>query len=177
MTSAPGLCLFQADVEIGTAEGLCLLQADVEMGTAEGLCLLQADVEMGTAEGLCLFQTDVEMGTAEGLCLFQADVEMGTAEGLCVSTIRSRSLRWSAELRACVKEKVAVLGPPSLIVPTVSVDVKQQSNRHSSGACGRKGERPVPSVPNSPYGLCGWDGVVSLDSTELSAFTARGCLP
>ena len=94
------------------------------MTSTPGLCLLEDDVEMGTAEGLCLFQTAVEMGTAEGLCLFQTAVEMGTAEGLYVSTIRSRSLRRSAELRSCVKEKVAVLGSPSLIVPTVSVDVK-----------------------------------------------------
>ena len=109
---------------VTSAPGLCLLEDDVEMGTAEGMCLFQTDVEMGTAEDMCLFQTDVEMGTAEGLCLFQTDVEMGTAEGLYVSTIRSRSLRRSAELRSCVKEKVAVLGSPSLIVPTVSVDVK-----------------------------------------------------
>ena len=31
----------------------------------------------------------------------------------------------SSELRSCVKVEVDVLGSPSLIVPTVSVDVKQ----------------------------------------------------
>ena len=87
---------------------------------------------MTSAPGLCLLEDDVEMETAEGMCLFQTDVEMGTAEGMYVSTIRSRSLRRSAELRSCVKEKVAVLGSPSLIVPTVSVDVKSHSNRQSS---------------------------------------------
>ena len=30
------------------------------------------------------------------------------------------------EFRSCVKVQLAVLGSPSLIVPTVSVDVKQQ---------------------------------------------------
>ena len=44
------------------------------------------------------------------------------------------------EPRNCVKVDVAVLGSPSLIVHTVSVDVKQQKSRWSSWA-------PVPNKP------------------------------
>ena len=42
--------------------------------------------------------------------------------GLCR---RKATLNLNLELRSCVKVEVAVLGSPSLIVPTVSVDVKQ----------------------------------------------------
>ena len=41
----------------------------------------------------------------------------------------------ASELRSCVKVEVAVLGSPSLIIRTVSVDVKQHStNATASGS-------------------------------------------
>ena len=39
------------------------------------------------------------------------------------------------ELKSCVKVEVAVLGPLSLIVPTVSVDVKQHCTKQEFGSC------------------------------------------
>ena len=39
--------------------------------------------------------------------------------------VRERGVLFLRELRSSVKVEVAVLGSPSLIVPTVSVDVKQ----------------------------------------------------
>ena len=65
-------------------------------------------------------------------------------------------------LRSCVKVEVDVLGPQSLIVLTVSVDVKQhlkmkkkyRSNR-TQELCESRGGRPGLPVPNSPDGVCG----------------------
>ena len=51
----------------------------------------------------------------------------------------------SSELRSCVKVKVSVLGSPSLIVRTISVDVKQQLTRFCPRAqelCEGRGGRP-----------------------------------
>ena len=48
-----------------------------------------------------------------------------------------------------MKVEVAVLGSPSLIVRTVSVDVRAQE------LCESRGGRPGLPVRNSPYGLCG----------------------
>ena len=42
------------------------------------------------------------------------------------------------ELRSCVKVEVAVLGSPSLIVRTVSVDVKQCRTRTTLSVFGQK---------------------------------------
>ena len=46
--------------------------------------------------------------------------------GLCGRKVTRNS---TSELRSCVKVEVDVLGFPSLIVPTVSVDVKQHCTR------------------------------------------------
>ena len=58
--------------------------------------------------------------------------------------------------------EVAVLGSPSLIVPTVSVDViaeqhlrKKTRDFRAQKLCGSGGDRPGLPVPNSPHGLCG----------------------
>ena len=50
-----------------------------------------------------------------------------------------------------------VLDSPSLIVLTISVDVKQhrRQNNRAQELCGRQDERPGLPVPSSPYGLCG----------------------
>ena len=61
-----------------------------------------------------------------------------------------------------MKVEVDVLGPQSLIVLTVSVDVKQhlkmkkkyRSNR-TQELCESRGGRPGLPVPNSPDGVCG----------------------
>ena len=50
------------------------------------------------------------------LLLFKVDVMLG--QGMTV-------IKGTAEFRSCVKVKVAVLGSPSIMVRTVSVDVKQ----------------------------------------------------
>ena len=65
-------------------------------------------------------------------------------------------------LSSCVKVEVAVLGPQSLIVLTVSVDVKQhlrmkkkcRSNR-AQQLCESRGGRPWLPFPDSPDGVCG----------------------
>ena len=63
-----------------------------------------------------------------------------------------------------MKVEVDALGSPSLIVRTVSVDVKQhytctfyrvQELRESRGG------RPGLPVPNSPHGLCGREGTLN----------------
>ena len=56
-----------------------------------------------------------------------------------------------------MKVEVAVLGSPSLIVRTVSVDGKAALNfpRLQSSVCENRGDRPGLPVPNSPYSLCG----------------------
>ena len=63
------------------------------------------------------------------------------------------------EVRGCVKIEVAVLGSPSLISLTVSVDGKQHFNQpHNDRAqelCENRGGRPGLPVPNKPYGFCG----------------------
>ena len=43
----------------------------------------------------------------------------------CVNVKQHRRRSIASELRSCVKEEVDVLGSPSLIVRTVSVDVKR----------------------------------------------------
>ena len=48
-----------------------------------------------------------------------------------------------------MKVEVAVLGSPSLIVRTVSVEARAQE------LCKSRGGRPGLPVPNSPYGPCG----------------------
>ena len=64
----------------------------------------------------------------------------------------------TAELRACVKVEVAVLGSPSLISLMVSVDVKHHENKEEVLAtraqelCECPGGRPGPK---SSYVLCG----------------------
>ena len=64
-----------------------------------------------------------------------------------------------SELRSCVKVEVAVLGSPSLIIRTVSVDVKQHwtrsQNFRAQELCKSRGGCPGLPVPNNPYGLCG----------------------
>ena len=59
-----------------------------------------------------------------------------------------------------MKVEVDVLGSPSLIVPMVSVDLKQHFKKKTSEfraheLCESRGGRPGLPVPNSPYGLCG----------------------
>ena len=56
-----------------------------------------------------------------------------------------------------MKEKVDVLGSPSLIVRRVSVHVKQYRNItvRAQELCERGGGRPGLPFPNSPYGYCG----------------------
>ena len=58
-----------------------------------------------------------------------------------------------------MKEEVDVLGSPSQIVCTVSVDVKQRRRRsvcvQSSGAVWKSRWTSWAPVANSPYGLCG----------------------
>ena len=63
------------------------------------------------------------------------------------------------ELRSCVKVEVAVLGSPTLIVRSVSVDVKQHwtwtSNHRDQELREGRGGRPGLPIPNIPFGLCG----------------------
>ena len=54
-----------------------------------------------------------------------------------------------------MKVEVDVLGSLSLIVPTVTVDVKQIKTSHSSQSSGAMLQVVVDLIPNSPYGLCG----------------------
>ena len=57
-----------------------------------------------------------------------------------------------------MKVEAAVLGSPSLIVLTVSVDVnntERVSAFRGRELCESRGGRPGLPVPNSPYGLCG----------------------
>ena len=58
-----------------------------------------------------------------------------------------------------MKVEVAVLGSPSLIVLTVSVDVKQHLKKkrvlRAQKLCESRGGRPGLPVPDSPCGLCG----------------------
>ena len=55
--------------------------------------------------------------------------------------------------------EVAVLGSPSLIVPTVSVDVKQHNRNgtvsRAQELCESRGGRPGLPVPIEPHGFCG----------------------
>ena len=46
--------------------------------------------------------------------------------GLCARKVTLKLKHQVSELRSCVKVEVAVLGSPSLMVLTVSVDVKRQ---------------------------------------------------
>ena len=59
-----------------------------------------------------------------------------------------------------MKVELAVLGSPSQIVLTISVDVKQHQKKKpvsfkAQELCGGRGGRPGLPVPNSPYVLCG----------------------
>ena len=58
-----------------------------------------------------------------------------------------------------MKVEVDVLGSPSLIILTVSVDVKQHSTKtrkyRAQELCESRGGRSGLPVPFSPYGLCG----------------------
>ena len=63
--------------------------------------------------------------------------------------------------------EAAGLGSPSLLVLTVSVDVKQLWSWtwhlvRAQKLCESRGGRPGLSVPNSPYGLCGRKVTVNL---------------
>ena len=49
----------------------------------------------------------------------------GQGDGAGLSSRWMACLAAETELRSCVKVEMVVLGSPSLIVPTVSVDVKQ----------------------------------------------------
>ena len=51
-------------------------------------------------------------------------------------SISSSCGRVGSEVRSCVKDEVAVLGFPSLIVSAVSVEVKQQLNLNTVGGGG-----------------------------------------
>ena len=56
-----------------------------------------------------------------------------------------------------MKVEVVVQGSPSLIVPTVSVDVKQCRTKglRAKELCESRGGCPGLPIPNSPYDLCG----------------------
>ena len=59
----------------------------------------------------------------------------------------------------------AVLGFTSLIVLTVSVDVKQHLKKKAQELCESRGGRPGLPVPNSPYGLCGREATFEEEGT------------
>ena len=82
------------------------------------------------------------------------------------------------EFRSCVKVQLAVLGSPSLIVPTVSVDVKQQwtwthCHHRVQELCESRSGRPGLPVLNSPYCLriCVKVEVAFLGSLSLTVRT------
>ena len=68
------------------------------------------------------------------------------------------------ELRSCVKVEVTVLGSPSLIIRTVSVDVKKIFNLNWALELMSCVKVDVFPVPNSPYGLCGRKATLNLNA-------------
>ena len=74
---------------------------------------------------------------------------------------------------SCVKVEVVVLGSPSLIVRTVSVDVKQHWTQAEQELWESRGGCPGLPVPNSPYGLCGRGA--TLNSKNSNSIVA--CVP
>ena len=65
--------------------------------------------------------------------------------GLCGRKATSKKVN-RTELRRCVKVEVDVLGSPSLMVRTVSVDVKQHNTLRAQELCESRGGRPGLSV-------------------------------
>ena len=69
-----------------------------------------------------------------------------------------------------MKVEVDVLGSPSLIVPTVSVDVKQHLKNRAQELYESRGGHPGLPVPNSPYCLCGRKATLNLNSLTSQRF-------
>ena len=70
--------------------------------------------------------------------------------------------------------EMAVLGAPSLMVRTVSVDIKQHRTKLQffivQELCERRDGRPGRPVPNGPYGLCGYKAT----SNKATVFHSSG---
>ena len=70
---------------------------------------------------------------------------------------------------------------PSLIVLTVSVDVKQlwtwPQTLRTQELCESRGGHPGLPVPNSPYGLCGRKATLNLNSDTQELCESRGGHP
>ena len=84
------------------------------------------------------------------------------------------------ELRSCVKVEVAVLGSPSLIVCTISLDVKQQRTCcivRAQEPCESRGGRPGLPVPNILYGLWGREATYELAVSQSSGAVWKSRLP
>ena len=82
------------------------------------------------------------------------------------------------ELWSRVKVEVAVLGSPPLIIPTVSVDVKQHLKKkafwlRAQELCESGGGRPGLPVPNGPHGLCGRQATMNLNSDNMKEAVRR----
>ena len=75
---------------------------------------------------------------------------------------------------SCVKVEVAVLGSPSLIVRTGSVDVKRHWTSTELASLSELCESGggLPGVPNSPYSLCGRKATLNKDA-ECQRSNAR----
>ena len=75
-----------------------------------------------------------------------------------------------------MKVEVDVLGSPSLIVRTVSVDEKQHytSQNKTQELCESRGGRPGLHIPKSPYGLCGRSATFEQEETVCMIFAFIG---
>ena len=82
----------------------------------------------------------------------------------------------ASEFRSRVKVEVAVLSSPSIVVRTVSVDVKQHWNTavRTWEPCESRGGRPELPVPNSPYGLCGRKATLNMNQGLHSCVNKEG---
>ena len=92
--------------------------------------------------------------------------------------MQKRSTTTTRELWSCVKVEVAVLGSPSLIIPTVSVDVKQHLKKkafwfRAQELCENGGYHPGLHVPNGPYGLCGRKAKMNLNNDNMKEAVRR----
>ena len=68
--------------------------------------------------------------------------------------------------------EVAVPGSPSLMVPTVTVDVKQRLKKkafwfRAQELCESGGGHPGLPVPNGHYGLCGRKTTMNLNNDNM----------